>query len=148
MKVFRTIFKSEFKLCIRDMNIPVFGIAFPIIVAVVIGLVMRSGTVYGGSVYSGIAESFGAFSAISICATGLMGMPLQLSDYRAKKVLKRYMVTPISPIMLLLVQFVINFVMSLISLASLFVICKLLWGYRMWDCSYCAFCLSRWRYTA
>lgn len=125
MKAFNAIFKSEFKLCIRDMNIPVFGIAFPIIVAVVIGLVT------GGAGGNGIAESFGAFSAISICATGLMGMPLQLSDYRAKKVLKRYKVTPVSPALLLLVQFAINFIMSLISLASLFIICRFFWGYRM-----------------
>ena len=131
MKAFNAIFKSEFRLCVRDMNIPVFGIAFPVIVAVVIGLVMGGGPAFEGAAYSGIAQSFGAFSAISICATGLMGMPLQLADYRAKKVLKRYMVTPVSPAMLLLVQFAINFIMSLISLGSLFGICGLFWGYRM-----------------
>lgn len=131
MKAFSTMFRTEFKLCIRDMNIPVFGIAFPIIVAVVIGLVMGNQPAYERATYSGIAQSFGAFASISICATGLMGMPLQVSDYRSKKVLKRYMVTPVSPAVLLVVQFAINFIMSLISLASLFIICRVFWGYRM-----------------
>lgn len=131
MKAFSTIFRTEFKLSMRDMNIPVFGIVFPVIVAVVVGLVAGNNPAYDGADYSSIAQSFGAFAAIAICATGLMGVPLQVADYRNKKILKRYMVTPVSPALLLIVQFAINFVMSLISLATLFAICGIFWGYRM-----------------
>jgi ABC-2 type transport system permease protein len=36
-----------------------------------------------------------------ICAAGLMGIPLTFSGYRHEKILKRYRVTPVSPMMLL-----------------------------------------------
>lgn len=131
MKAFKTVFKTEFKLCVRDLNIPVFGIVFPLIVAVVIGLVTGNRPAHESGEYGGITQAFGAFAAISICATGLMGMPLQVADYRSKKILKQYMVTPVSPVLLLIIQFAVNFIMSLVSLASLFLICRLFWGYRM-----------------
>ena len=33
----------------------------------------------------------------AICAGGVMGLPLVISDYRGKNILKRYKVTPVSP---------------------------------------------------
>jgi len=131
MKAFNALFKNELKLSLRDMNIPVFGVAFPIIVAVIIGLVSGNKPAFEGANYSFIDQSFGAFAAIGICATGLMGMPLLVADYRHKKILKRYMVTPVSPALLLFVQFLINLIMTVISLVLIFVICSVFWDYRM-----------------
>ena len=51
-------------------------------------------------------QSFGAFVAVGICATGLMGLPLTIADYRDKKILKRFKATPVDPGLLLLVQIV------------------------------------------
>ncbi len=131
MKTFNALFKSEMKLSFRDMNIPIFGVIFPIIVAVIVGLVNGNKPAFEGAGYSFIAQSFGAFAAIAICATGLMGMPLVVADYRHKKILKRYMVTPVSPVLLLLVQFLINLIMSVIALVLLYIICSVFWGYQM-----------------
>ncbi len=130
MKAFRALFRSEFVLALRDMNLPIFGIAFPVIVALAIGLITGNKPVEG-AVYGFVDQSFGAFAAISICATGLMGLPLILSDYRHKKILKRFMVTPVSPGVLLLVQGVINVVYCAISFFLLYGMCALFWGYRM-----------------
>ncbi len=131
MKAFRTLFRSEFRLSLRDMNIPIFGIAQPIIVAIIIGLVSGNKPAFEGASYSFIEQSFGAFAAICICATGLMGMPLLLADYRHKKILKQFMVTPVSPAMMLYVQFAVNLIMSVISLISVYILCSLFWGYKM-----------------
>lgn len=131
MQAFNSIFKTEFKLSIRDLNIPIFGIAFPVIVAVVIGLVAGNNPVSGSSTFGFIDQSFGGFITIAVCATGLMGLPLQLADYREKKVLKQYMVTPVSPARLLIVQCLVNFIMSLISLVLLFGISTAFWGFEM-----------------
>lgn len=131
MKAFNALFKSELKLSLRDMNIPFFGVIFPVIVAVIVGLVGGNKPAFEGASYSFIAQSFGAFAAIGICATGLMGMPLLVADYRHKKILKRYMVTPVSPSLLLFVQFLINLIMSVISLVLIYVICSVFWGYQM-----------------
>lgn len=131
MRAFRTLFQSEWILALRDMNIPIFGVAFPVIVAVAIGLISGNKPAFEGAPYGFIDQSFGAFAAISICATGLMGLPLILADYRHKKILKRFMVTPVSPGLLLLVQAAINFVFCVISFFVLYGICALFWGYRM-----------------
>jgi len=131
MKAFNAIFKNEFKLSLRDMNIPIFGIVQPIIVAIIIGLTGGSKPAFEGAGYSFIDQSFGALTAICICATGLMGMPLLLSDYRHRKILKRYMVTPVSPALLLFVQVLVNLIMSIISLISIYIICSVCWGYSM-----------------
>ncbi|NLT15769.1 MAG: ABC transporter permease [Clostridiales bacterium] len=130
MKAFNALFKSEFTLSVRDMNIPIFGIIFPVIVAVIIGLVSGTKPAFEGADYTFIEQSFGGFAAIAVCATGLMGLPLQVADYRQKKILKRFMVTPVSPFKLLLVQVLVNLIMSVISLILIYLICALFWGYR------------------
>ncbi len=131
MKAFKALFRSEFRLSLRDMNIPIFGIAQPIIVAVIIGLVSGNKPAFDGADYSFIEQSFGAFAAICVCATGLMGMPLLVADYRHRKLLKQFMVTPVSPALMLYVQFAVNLIMSVISMVSVFLICSAFWEYKM-----------------
>lgn len=48
-----------------------------------------------------------------------MGLPLVVSEYRERKILKRFKVTPISPVMLLTVEFLIYVIYSVISLATI-----------------------------
>lgn len=131
MKAFSTMFRTESKLMLRDMNVPIFGVGFPLIFAVILGLVAGNKPAYTGADYTFLQQSFGALVSIGICATGLMGMPLTISDYRHRKVLKRFKVTPVSPAMLLLVQFMINLMMSLVSLLLVYAACYILFGYRM-----------------
>lgn len=131
MKTFSTLLRTESRLMLRDMNVPIFGVGFPVIFAVILGLIARSKPAYAGADYTFLQQSFGALVSIGICATGLMGMPLTISDYRHRKVLKRFKVTPVSPAMLLLVQFVINLMMSLVSLLLVYAVCSLLFGYKM-----------------
>lgn len=131
MRAFNALFKSEFTLSVRDMNIPIFGIIFPVIVAVIIGLVSGTKPAFEGASYSFIEQSFGGFAAIAVCATALMGLPLLVADYRQKKILKRFMVTPVSPGKLLIVQVLVNLIMSALSLALIYIVCALFWGYRM-----------------
>ena len=49
-------------------------------------------------------QSFGAVSAVAICASGLMGLPLAVSGLRELKILKRLRVTPVSPVFILGVE--------------------------------------------
>jgi len=75
--------------------------------------------------------SFGAFATIGICATGLMGLPLVLSDYRDKKILKRFKVTPISPSTLLIIQVLISFVIAVFSALCTAIVSIAIFGYTM-----------------
>ena len=60
-----------------------------------------------------------------------MGLPLVVSEYRERKILKRFKVTPISPIMLLMVEFLIYVIYSAVSLATIIPVAMLFWKVEM-----------------
>ena len=104
MKRFYTILKTELKLSIRGMDMIIFAICMPLVVISLLGSIFGSRPAYPGAGYTFLEQSFGAVSAIAVCAGGVMGLPLVISEYRQKKILKRYQVTPASPALLLAVQ--------------------------------------------
>lgn len=55
-------------------------------------------------------------------AGGVMGLPLVVSHYRSKKILKRFKVTPVSPAIIVAVQVVIYTIYSVASLILLYVV--------------------------
>ncbi|KUO72671.1 MAG: ABC transporter [Clostridia bacterium BRH_c25] len=131
MRAFSTLLKTESKLMLRGMDTPIFGVAFPVGFAVILGMIVGNKPAFEGADFSFLQQSFGALTSIGICATGLMSVPLTVADYRHKKVLKRFRVTPVSPALLLLVQFVISFMISVISMLLVYSVCALFFGYRM-----------------
>jgi len=131
VKTFNTLLATETKLMIRDMNSLIFGVTFSVIFAVILGAVMGSKPAYDGADYTFVEQSFGAIISIGIGATGLMGLPLALSDYRYKKVLKRFLVTPVSPGMLLLVQFIVNLMVAFVCFLLVYLVYALFFGYHM-----------------
>lgn len=131
MKTFRELFIIEFKLSIRDMNMIIFAIAMPLIMLIVLGMIYGNEPAFQGASYTFIEQSFGPLTTIGVYAGGLMGLPLVISEYRERKILKRYQVTPISPLMILLVQLVIYTVYALCSLVSLWLFAMLFYGFRM-----------------
>lgn len=122
MKTFSALLITETKLMIRDMNNLIFGVGFSAVFAVILGMIMGDKPAFEGADYTFLEQSFGAVIAIGIGATGLMGLPLALADYRHKKVLKRFLVTPVSPAMLLLVQFVVNLLVALLCFAVVYLV--------------------------
>ena len=60
-----------------------------------------------------------------------MGLPLVVSDYRSRKILKRFKVTPVSPAVILAVQVVIYMIYSVVSLILLYIVSALFFGFRM-----------------
>lgn len=56
-----------------------------------------------------------------------MGLPLVVSEYRERKILKRFKVTPISPVVLLMVEFLIYVIYSAVSLATVIPVAMLFW---------------------
>lgn len=119
MKVFRTMLKIELKLSLRGMDMFIFAICMPVIVTILLGIIYGNKPAFDGAEYTFLEQSFGAVTTIAICAGGVMGLPLVVSDYRHKKILKRFQVTPISPAMILAVQVVIY---ALYSIASLILV--------------------------
>lgn len=131
MKTFNTLLKTEFKLSLRGMDMFIFAICMPIIVLVVLGIIYGDKPAFDGATYTFLDQSFGAISSIAICAGGVMGLPLVISDYRSKLILKRFQVTPIKPTILLLVQVTIYALYALASLITLLLVATLFFGFRM-----------------
>lgn len=101
MRTFKTMLKNEMKLSLRDMNMVIFAICIPLVVLIILGVIYGDKPAFEGAEYTFLDQSFGALSTIAICAGGVMGLPLVVSDYRSRKILKRFKVTPVSPVMIL-----------------------------------------------
>lgn len=130
MKTFRIMLKNELKLSIRDMNMVIFAICIPLVVLIILGIIYGNAPAYEGADHTFLEQSFGALSTIAICAGGVMGLPLVVSDYRSKKILKRFKVTPVSPAMILAVQVVIYAIYAIASLILLYIVSAVFFGFN------------------
>lgn len=131
MKAFWKMLVVEAKLSIRDMNMIIFAIVMPVVVLLVIGIIYGNKPAFEGADYSFMEQSFGALCSISICAGGLMGLPIVISEYRERKILKRFQVTPVSPLMILIVHLCIYALYALGSLFTLWLLAGIFWGFVM-----------------
>lgn len=131
MKAFRKLLAIEAKLSIRDMNMMIFGIIMPVVVLVILGVIYGKKPAFEGAGYSFLEQSFGALCTIAVCAGGLMGLPLVISEYRERKILKRFQVTPISPSGILLVHLSIYTLYAAVSVVMIWLMAKVFWGFQM-----------------
>lgn len=130
MKTFKAMLKAELKLSLRGMDMFIFAICIPLVVLVILGIIYGNKPAFDGANYTFLEQSFGALTTISICAGGVMGLPLVVSDYRSKGILKRYQVTPVRPSMLLAVQVTVYTLYATISLLLLYFTASLFFGYQ------------------
>ena len=130
MKRFFTFLKTELKLSLRDMDMVIFAVIMPLVIFIILGIIYGTKPAYDGASYTFMEQSFGAVSAVAICASGLMGLPLAVSGLRELKILKRFRVTPIRPIFVLGVELSMYIVYCIVSLATLSA-AALLWGVRL-----------------
>ena len=131
MKKFWGMFKVEMKLAVRSIDLLLFGVLMPVGILCLIGWINGSKPAYEGAGYTMLEVTFAALSTVGICATAFMGLPLTLANYRERKILKHFFVTPASPFMLLLVQIGIDFCVCLISLLLVGCTAVFMFGYRM-----------------
>lgn len=131
MKTFAKLLKIEGKLSIRDMNMIIFAEIMPLVILIVIGVIYGQKEAYEGAGYTFMEQSFGALCSIAICAGGLMGLPIAISEYRERKILKKFKVTPIHPAMLLLVYLAIYSLYAAGSVVILWIVAKMFWGFSI-----------------
>ena len=60
-----------------------------------------------------------------------MGLPLVVSEYRERKILKRFKVTPVNPVKLLVVEFTIYVIYCVVSMLTLFLFAMLFWKIKI-----------------
>lgn len=131
MKTLRTMIKNELVMSIRGMDMIIFAIAMPLVILVIMGVVFGQKPAFEGAEYTFLEQSFGGLTTISICAGGVMGLPLLISDYRAKRILKQYHVTPVSPVLILLAGVFMYVIYAAVSLITLLITASVFWGFEM-----------------
>ena len=131
MNKFLSMLKTELKLSFRGMDMIIFAVCMPVVVVILLGIIYGGKPAFGGADYTFLEQSFGAVSTIAVCAGGVMGLPLVISDYRQKKILKRFKITPSSPVLLLSVQVAIYMIYSLIALVLIYLVSVLLFGMKL-----------------
>jgi ABC-2 type transport system permease protein len=119
------ITKIEFKLFLRNFFSVFFAFAFPV------GMLLLFGGIYGNEP----VEFFGGHGTIDvtvpsyfcmiIAVTGLMSLPLTVAQYRERKILKRFMATPINPSGILISQVIVNFIITVLGMVVLIVVGKI-----------------------
>lgn len=130
MRAFRALLKTECKLSLRGMDMFIFAICMPVVAVIILGAVFGDSPAFDGAAYTFLEQSFGAVATIAICAGGVMGLPLVVSDYRSKRILKRFKVTPTSPALILAVQVVIYSMYSIASLILVYLTATIFFGYQ------------------
>ncbi len=129
MNTFKTLLKVEMRLSIRGMDMLIFAIFMPLTILVILGLIYGQQPAFEGADYTFFQQSFSAISTVSICSGGLMGLPLVVSEYRERKILKKFKVTPVSSVMILIVELAVFSIYSVASLILLLITSTLLFDY-------------------
>ncbi|MBV7392299.1 ABC transporter permease [Enterococcus alishanensis] len=101
-----TLTKIQGKLATRTLDGIIFGIGMPVCVLLLIEMIAGNHSANGAD-YTFLDSSFASLLAVGICATAFMGIPLTICDYRDKKILKHFFVTPVSPLVVILAQFIV-----------------------------------------
>ncbi|WP_010297634.1 ABC transporter permease [Clostridium senegalense] len=130
MKVFKVMLKTELKLSLRGMDMFIFAICMPVVVTVILGVIYGNKPAFPGADFTFMEQSFAAISTIAICAGGVMGLPLVLSEYRHRKILKRFKVTPVSPSIILAVEGVIYALYAIVSLILVYLTAKIFFNFQ------------------
>lgn len=128
MSTFLTLLKIEGKLVWKGIDILIFGICFPIILATVFGYLLSKD---GSTGASNFELSYAAVITIGVLATGVMGVPLTIADYRHRGILKRFQVTPVSPLQILFAQGLIQLSSALVSFIGVTLVYHLLFDYEL-----------------
>lgn len=130
MKRFLKLYTIEQKLGFRSCDGIIFGILMPVGVLLLIAMI-AGGKTAGDSGYTFLQSAYASLIAVGICAGAFMGVPLTIADYRDKKILKHFFVTPCSPVQLLGADMLCNAVNAILSAVAITVVATVIFDYRM-----------------
>jgi ABC-2 type transport system permease protein len=131
MQAFSTLLGVELRLSLRDMNMPIFAVALPVVVICIIGMIFDGQPAFEGAPYTFVDQSVSAVAALGLCAGGAMGLPLMVSSSRQRKVFKRFYVTPVGVGMILGVQVALYAIYAVLSVVLVFAVAMLFFGYHL-----------------
>jgi ABC-2 type transport system permease protein len=120
----------EFKLFLREPVGAFFTLAFPLIVLFIFG------TIFGNTpstYFNGLGTvdiSVPAYTAMIIGTTGFVGLTITMAAYREQGILRRLRTTPVKPMMILVAQVLVLFLMTTLGMLLLVLAGKLVYQMR------------------
>ncbi len=120
----------EAKLFLREPIGVFFTLAFPVL------LLFLFGSIYGNvptDLFGGrgtIDVSVPAYTAMIIGTAGLMSLPISISSYREKGILRRFRATPLRAEAILIAQMLVVFSVTVLGMAVLVIAGRLVYGLR------------------
>ena len=120
----------EAKLFLREPASAFFTLVFPLIYLFLYGAISGNEPtpMYGGQ--RTIEVAIPSLTAVIIAMAGLMSNTMTMATYREKGILRRLRTTPISPLVVLLAQVIVTFVMTLLGMVLLVVAGRLVFDVR------------------
>lgn len=126
----RTLTLTEGKLMLRDVASLAFVLLLPLAIYVVFAI--PEGFRQPAPEFGGAAAIDTFFPSLALMlAFGMLGfftLPSYLGEYRASGVLRRLSTTPVSPLMLLIAQIVVNLVLAVVAVGLLVTVATLVIG--------------------
>ncbi len=124
MEAFIALTKNEFKLFFRSTSSVFYVLFFSSILLLIFGGMSGNKPMAQLGGYGMVDVEIPSFMMIVILITGVVTFPQDVSLARERKILKRFMATPISPVQILFAQFTVNFVMSMAGALLLVIVGK------------------------
>ncbi|MBN2388040.1 MAG: ABC transporter permease [Anaerolineales bacterium] len=120
----------EAKLFLREPVGAFFTLVFPLMMLFLFGSIYGNEPtpMFGG--YGSIDISVPAYTSMIIATTGLMGLTITMAAYRENGVLRRLRTTPLSPLVVLIAQVIVLFLMTTFGMLLLVVAGKLVYHIR------------------
>ena len=130
MKRFIKLYTIEQKLFFRSGDIFIFSLCMPVVILIMIGLIAGN-KVAGNTDMTYLQSAFASLTAVGICCSAFMSIPIVIVDYRDKKILKHLYCSPCSPARILTVDMLCSATMAILSAICVSVVACLFFGYRM-----------------
>jgi ABC-2 type transport system permease protein len=130
MKAFWKLTLAECKLYFRFPIAAFFTLALLPMVLLMLGAIFGNdpNPTYGGQGFLDVAVP--GFIALVIAISAIMCLPMALTNYRERGILRRYRATPVSPAAVLGAQLATQFAMTILGMVFLILIGKVLFNLR------------------
>jgi ABC-2 type transport system permease protein len=116
MRVFGKLVQSELRLFLREPLLAFFGIAFPIVLVIILGSIPAFREPSPGLGGLRVIDLYVPITvALVLAMLGLQSTPVVLATYREKGVLRRLATTPARPVALLGAQLVMSMLIAAVS---------------------------------
>lgn len=133
MRGFRKLFVMQFKLYLREPIAFFFSLAYPALLLLLFGYIYGNDPApeFWGRNFGTVDASVPAYAGIIIGTVALMGIPIDTATSRENGVLRRYRATPLRPVVYLLASVIVYLMVTLLGMAILVMVGKLVFGLRM-----------------